>query len=392
MKTLHLAIIVILATSLVIGSNAAFADVTNTVYIQDIKVQPSPVQVGETFTVSATLVNNSTFPIAVDGGKCSVEDTQAELFTIMLDNHVKNKAENINCAGVGWSPLLDAGKRITGTSPDYTTNYVATEPGTATITVTFSYHTIIQTNPIQTSAEQTISKSFLFTISDNNTRTKTANENVLSPLKQFNSGIAAKDVKCDNGLSLVIKGEDGSPACVKPDTVTKLESRGWAAIPTTANEYKVPESVMPCNTPYPQSNTGVAVLYMPANSMGKICVRYYNGNDFLATIYPPRMADPNNNNQNAANITIWSDLVNNTFSKGNLTEVYWIKTGNQTGFYGLTVSSCIWTPFAVGYDNNSRIVASDFPFVGVTVSCPALSTYSQIDGLTGIGVKYIPYP
>src|SRR5260370_25036079 len=109
---------------------------------------------------------------------------------------------------------------------------------------------------------------------------------------------------------------------------------------------------------------------MPVNSIGKICVRYSNGNDFPVSISQLRIADPNNNSQNATNITIWSDWVNNTISKGNFTAVYWIKTGNQTGFYGLTVSSCIWTPFAVGYDNNSKIVASDFPFVGVAVSCP----------------------
>src|SRR2546428_6485897 len=39
-----------------------------------------------------------------------------------------------------------------------------------------------------------------------------------SPLKQFKSGIAANDIKCEQGLQLVIKAEDGSPACVKLDT------------------------------------------------------------------------------------------------------------------------------------------------------------------------------
>ena len=100
----------------------------------------------------------------MDGGKCSAQDTQAELFTVILDNHVKNKAENINCAGVGWSQILDPGKNITGTSPDYTANYLAAESGTANITVKFSYHTIIQKDPIQTGDEQTISKSFQFQI------------------------------------------------------------------------------------------------------------------------------------------------------------------------------------------------------------------------------------
>ena len=141
---------------------------TNDVSIENISVQPYTVKVGDTFTVAATLVNNSTVPIIVDGGKCSVQDKQAGIFTIMLDSHTKIKAENINCAGVGWSQILDPGKNITGTSPDYTTNYVAAESGTANITVKFSYHAIIQRDPIQTGDEQTISKSFQFQINDVN--------------------------------------------------------------------------------------------------------------------------------------------------------------------------------------------------------------------------------
>jgi len=49
-----------------------------------------------------------------------------------------------------------------------------------------------------------------------------------SPLQQFKSGIAAKNVVCTNSLTLVIKAEDGFPACVKPNTAQKLIERGWA--------------------------------------------------------------------------------------------------------------------------------------------------------------------
>ena len=48
-----------------------------------------------------------------------------------------------------------------------------------------------------------------------------------SPLKQFQSGIATKDVKCNPGFQLVIKAENGSPACVRPLTATKLAALGW---------------------------------------------------------------------------------------------------------------------------------------------------------------------
>lgn len=53
-------------------------------------------------------------------------------------------------------------------------------------------------------------------------------EITLSPLKQFKSGISPKDVKCNQGLQLIFKAEDSSPACMKPDTAQKLIERGWA--------------------------------------------------------------------------------------------------------------------------------------------------------------------
>jgi plastocyanin len=50
----------------------------------------------------------------------------------------------------------------------------------------------------------------------------------LAPLKQIKSGISVGNIQCDTNLILVIKTEDGSPACVKSDTATKLFARGWA--------------------------------------------------------------------------------------------------------------------------------------------------------------------
>ena len=49
----------------------------------------------------------------------------------------------------------------------------------------------------------------------------------LAPLKQIKSGVSANNVQCNSGFVLVIKTEDGSPACVKPDSATKLLARGW---------------------------------------------------------------------------------------------------------------------------------------------------------------------
>ena len=47
--------------------------------------------------------------------------------------------------------------------------------------------------------------------------------------KQVESGISKNNVVCKSSIQIVvIKSEDGSPACVKPDTAKKLIERGWA--------------------------------------------------------------------------------------------------------------------------------------------------------------------
>ncbi len=49
-----------------------------------------------------------------------------------------------------------------------------------------------------------------------------------SPLKQFKSGILASEVQCAQGLELVLKVGDNSPACMKLDVAYVLIKRGWA--------------------------------------------------------------------------------------------------------------------------------------------------------------------
>ena len=50
----------------------------------------------------------------------------------------------------------------------------------------------------------------------------------LSPLKQFNSGIHFSEIKCDGNLQLTQR-YDGTPACVKDETVFELIKRGWTS-------------------------------------------------------------------------------------------------------------------------------------------------------------------
>ncbi len=52
------------------------------------------------------------------------------------------------------------------------------------------------------------------------------NNNVLGYDTTFVTGVSQYD-----GLQLVVKAEDGSPACVKPETSKILVERGWGHLP-----------------------------------------------------------------------------------------------------------------------------------------------------------------
>ena len=52
------------------------------------------------------------------------------------------------------------------------------------------------------------------------------NDLLLSPLKQFQSGTLAQDVKCGQGFELIIRSENDIPACVQYSSVQKLVDWG----------------------------------------------------------------------------------------------------------------------------------------------------------------------
>ncbi|MGI0062243.1 MAG: hypothetical protein ACREBA_07300 [Nitrosotalea sp.] len=48
---------------------------------------------------------------------------------------------------------------------------------------------------------------------------------------QLKNGIIANKISCKSELHLIIKSEDGSPACVTPHTANILIERGWGHLP-----------------------------------------------------------------------------------------------------------------------------------------------------------------
>jgi len=53
----------------------------------------------------------------------------------------------------------------------------------------------------------------------------------LPPNRQVRYSVSSENVRCNEGLELIFKSTDSSPACVKPETAKKLIERGWADTP-----------------------------------------------------------------------------------------------------------------------------------------------------------------
>ncbi len=63
----------------------------------------------------------------------------------------------------------------------------------------------------------------------------------MTPRAQMLAGLSANQVMCKEGLNLVIKTSDGSPACVKASTVYKLIERSWISMESAFAQESEPE-------------------------------------------------------------------------------------------------------------------------------------------------------
>ena len=100
---------------------------------------------------------------------------------------------------------------------------------------TESNQTMTQNATTHTMAQNSTNSSTIMahntneTLGVNETVAITKNKTVIDPpLKQLKNGVSINDIKCIDGTQLILKKEDGSPACVKPEDATRLIERGWA--------------------------------------------------------------------------------------------------------------------------------------------------------------------
>ena len=231
-----------------------------------------------------------------------------------------------------------------------------------------------------------------------------------SPLKQIKSGIPVQDVKCSTNYVLIIKAEDGSPACVKPDTAQKLMERGWAKEIVTQTS----QSSECAGTQVPSGGLGtniVPILIMSPNSTAIVCVTY---NFPYSWAQYPNKEVYSQGILNFSSFSIgWESTVTPSSSfqftvtpslfdatkvsaGSNVNVIYKIYAEpNAQGYYdaSLPYGVCSRYPLAVVYDA-STVDATHFgPYVTLPPPCfNSLYTVSSVKIVSGMSYKEVQFP
>ena len=109
---------------------------------------------------------------------------------------------------------------------------------------------IIGINSSRTELTNPQTFNFPVNISQENVLLKETKKITYSPKKQLESGITPEDIICKEGLQLIFKLSDNSPACVTLETAEKLIQRGWGTNTNDIYLYKFTE--ITCTTKFEQ--------------------------------------------------------------------------------------------------------------------------------------------
>ncbi len=226
----------------------------------------------------------------------------------------------------------------------------------------------------------------------------------LSPLKQFESGVAANDIKCEQGLQLVIKAEDNSPACVKPDTASSLVKMSWALPgpkdfgynpgrgPVTLEKQAPAKFSSLGPDPFSPSTLNRLVFFIKSNSTAQIYVQYTSDLENTGNVTTGGQGYTGNPDHfiplNSSQIIISSSPDHVSMSQGtNTTVVYDISTKNiPSGLYWVSLTPiCGAMPVAIDMDS-SQIIPSDIPVY--VEHCGVEVLNYKILGISGGTVEY----
>lgn len=225
-----------------------------------------------------------------------------------------------------------------------------------------------------------------------NTTSIYSHHSIQSPLIQYRSGIDVQAITCNLDLQLILKAEDGSPACVKPDTAQQLMGRGWGkSISTVMTTYSNPQCDGTVIPPGDLRTGMVPALIMESNSNATVCITYKFIYDWISypnkDVYPHGIFETTCCNFDMTKFVVLSEppLFNITGiqNEAKVTVMYKIHSQpNSTGFYSSSIpfGSCNSYPLAVGF-NSSQINASDFPSYRLEIPC-----YNTIDKVDSVKI------
>ncbi|MGI0066097.1 MAG: hypothetical protein ACREAT_04980 [Nitrosotalea sp.] len=226
MKIVSLGIIIVSLLIVTSYAKPVHADSTDPIQILDVHVEPDTLKINDTFLISATILNSSPYPIYLTSGSCT------PAFSVSFDIHAKQVHPDTACTLEAIQQKVDPEGEITISNANKPgIIYQTVLAGTANANITIPYSAKNQTATDYSNIYYNASKSFTFLIQGANpisliSPKPTVNE--ILPLEQFKSGTPTSDVKCNNSLQLILKTEDGSPACVSSNTAQILIERGWA--------------------------------------------------------------------------------------------------------------------------------------------------------------------
>ncbi len=193
------------------------AESSSGVEFLEINIEPKNILVGDSIVVSATVLNNSDTPISFQGG------CDSPIWLEFLSDNV----ESVLIPGCQAQATFQIGpgqqKIVSG--PNSGVLYKAISAGTLEAKITFAYGKVGDT-----ASTAAISKTIELEINSEKEFTSKIHveKKEISPRKQVSSGTNPQDVVCSDGLELIFKSTNSSPACVKPSTAEKLIKRGWA--------------------------------------------------------------------------------------------------------------------------------------------------------------------
>ena len=213
-----------------------------------------------------------------------------------------------------------------------------------------------------------------------------------SPLKQFQSGIAAKDVICNKGLALILSATDGSPACVRSVSITRLFSQGWA------EKNFVGISAMTLNNasfnkigPDPSTLTAHnrLVFFVKPNSTAQIYVKYNSSTTSMPdTLEAEYGVDGTTPSSYISDLSVHVIPESVDLQSADITAIYAINVQNITGMYWINFPDrCDYIPIAVGL-NSSQINPSDIAIHMGTTTCPSHFMDVTILGISGGTAEY----